>query len=124
MQILCFNNLYYYYMCLETLKILQSRLPSCLFRCYTISSRNMENILLHRAGSYDYFHSSINIWNMFIKILAKNVEIPSIKIATFKKNLKNVLFTIQNAYDCVEWYPDNFSVETAIKLQREGKMTI
>ena len=82
--------------------------------CIDRSSRNMENILLHRAGLYDYFHSSINIWNVFINILAKNVEIPSIRIATFKKNLKNVLSTIQNANDCFEWYRDNFSGETAI----------
>ena len=47
MGILSYGNLYNYHMCLETLKILKSRLPSCLYGCFNVSSRNMENILLY-----------------------------------------------------------------------------
>ena len=124
MGILSYGNLYNYHMCLETLKILKSRLPSCLYGCFNVSSRNMENILLYGNCTYGYFHNSVKIWNQFVKILAKSVSLPSIRIAKFKRDLKSVLLQIQNAYDCIEWFPENVLVETATKLLRDGKITL
>ena len=45
--ILTFGNLYNYHMCLEILKILQSKLPACLYEYFNVLSRNTENLLLH-----------------------------------------------------------------------------
>ena len=45
--ILTFGNLYNYHMCLEILKILQSKLPACLYEYFNVSSRNTGNLLLH-----------------------------------------------------------------------------
>ena len=74
--------------------------------------------------TYGYFHNSVKIWNQFVKILAKSNSFPSIRIAKFKSDLKSVLLQIKNAYDCVEWFPENVLVDTATKLLRDGKITL
>ena len=65
---------------------------------------------------------SVKIWNQFVKILAKSVSLPSIRIAKFKRDHKSVLLQIQN--DCIEWFPENVLVENATKLLRDGKITL
>lgn len=124
MGILSFGNLYNYHMCLETLKILQGKLPACLYECFNVSSRKMENLLLHGKCTYDYIHDSITVWNHLVKILAKNICIISISIAKFKRNLKSVLLQVQNAYDYIQWFPDNTLVETASKLLRDNQIIL
>ena len=54
------------------------------------------------------------IWNTAAKILVKNDDILSIKIGPYKRMLKNCLLEVQNMYDDIEWYPNNFKIETAI----------
>ena len=114
---LCFNNLYSYHLCLETLKILQSRLQSCLYESFVVSKRNSENLLLQNKNEkYTYFQNCTKLWNQCIKLLVKNEPIPSIKLPKFKRDLKIILLKIQNAFDDVNWYPDNKTFDTASKV--------
>ena len=118
MEILTFKNLYFYHINLETLKIIKSRLPSCLFACFSISSRNNETFLLSRKGALFHVQKCTQIWNKIlkIKVVDKSENIHSIKMANFKKRLKSTLLVIQNAYDNIEWYPENTDLETGFKL--------
>ena len=122
--ILTFGNVHSYHMCLEILKILQSKLPACLYEYFNVSSRNTENLLLHGNYTYDYFHESVSAWNQVIKILARRISIASISIARFKRNLKSILLQVQNAFDYTEWFPENTLVDTAAKLLRDGQLNI
>ena len=122
--ILTFGNLYNYHMCLEILKILQSKLPACLYEYFNVSSRNTGNLLLHGNYTYEYFHHSVSAWNQVIKILARRISIPSISIARFKRNLKSILLQVQNAFDYIEWFPENTLVDTAAKLLRDGQLNL
>ena len=115
-EIVCFKNLYNYHLCLETLKILQSRQPSCLYECFNISTRNSENYLLTRPGQSAYLQQCNKIWNHFVKIIAKSEIIPSIKLSQFKRNLKTILLKVQNLFDNIEWYPENTAIETVNKV--------
>ena len=115
-EIMCFNNLYNYHLCLETLKILQSRQPSCLYECFNISTRNSENYLLTRPGQSAYLQQCNKIWNHLVKIIAKNEIIPSIKLSQFKRNLRTILLKVQNLFDNIEWYPENTAIETVNKV--------
>ena len=102
----------------RTLKIIKSRLPSCLFACFSISSRNNETFLLSRKGALFHVQKCTQIWNKIlkIKVVDKSENIHSIKMANFKKRLKSTLLVIQNAYDNIEWYPENTDLETGFKL--------
>ena len=106
-------------MCLEILKILQSKLPACLYEYFNVSSRSTENLLLHGNYTYDYFHESLSASNQVIKILARRIS-----IARFKRNLKSILLQVQNAFDYIEWFPENTLVDTAAKLLRDGQLNL
>ena len=114
MQILCFKNLYYYHLSLETLKILKSRLPSCLFSNFNISKRNNENYLIDNKEALIHTRKCTKNWNKLlkIKVVDKSETIPSMTMSKFKIRLKSTLLTIQNAYDNIEWYPENTELET------------
>ena len=105
--ILPFGYLYNYHRCLKILKILQSKLPACLYEYFNVSLRNTENLLLHGKYTYDYFHDSVSAWNQVIKILARRISIPTISIARFKRNLKSILLQVQNLFYYIEWFPEN-----------------
>ena len=109
-------------MCLEILKILQSKLPARLYEYFNVSSRNTVNLLLHGNYTYDYFHESYK--NQVIKMLARRISIPSISIARFKRNLKSILLQVQNAFDYIEWFPENTLLDTAAKLLRDGQLIL
>ena len=72
--------------------------------------------LLHPSCSQQFISKGPKIWNTAVKTLAKNEDIYSLKIGTFKTKLKNCLLEIQNLYDNIEWYPNNFKIETAIHM--------
>ena len=109
--ILTYKNLYNYHVCIETLKILKSKVPFLLFKQYTISSRNNMNfILLTKDASFSKT-KRINIWNSAIKIISNRTTIVETSVAKFKKDLRKILLKIQNAFDDTEWYPDyNFNL--------------
>ena len=52
------------------------------------------------------------------------MSIPSIIIAKFKRNLKSILLQVQNAFDYIEWFPENTLVDTAAKLLRDGQLNL
>ena len=54
---------------------------------------------------------------MITKILAKYDPVASIKVGSFKKNVKRCLLGIQCMFDTSEWCDKNFELETAIKLR-------
>ena len=81
--ILTIGNFCNYLMCLEILKIPQSKLQACLYGYFNVSLRNTENLLLHGRHTYDYFHVSVSAWNKVIKFLARRISIPSISIVKF-----------------------------------------
>ena len=109
--ILAFKNLYNYHICLETLKILQSKIPYCLHKLYTISNRNNKTLLKLTLNSDLYITQRINMWNNCVKLIAKSETLFEIKVSKFKKDLKQILLKIQNDYDTIEWYPDhNFTL--------------
>ena len=109
--ILTYKNLYNHHVCIQTLKILKSKVPFPLFKQYTISSRNNMNfILLTRDTSFSKT-KRINIWNSAIKIISNRTTIVETSVAKFKKDLRKILLKIQNACDDTEWYPDyNFNL--------------
>ena len=113
MEILAFKNLYNYHICIDTLKTLKSRIPSCLYNLYTISTRNNQNLLLFtsRADTGLYISNRINCWNNCVKLIATSQKIHEIKISKFKCDLKKSLLEIQNSFDNIEWYQDlNFTL--------------
>ena len=86
--ILTYKNLYNYHVCIETLKILKSKVPFPLFKQYTISSRNNMNfILLTRDASFSKT-KRINIWNSAMKIISNRTTIVETSVAKFKKTSK------------------------------------
>ena len=104
--ILTYKNLYNYHVCIQTLKILKSKVPFPLLKQYTISSRNNINfILLTRDTSFSKT-KRINIWNSAIKIISNRTTIVETSVAKFKKDLRKIILKIQNAFDDTEWYPD------------------
>ena len=109
--ILVFKNLYNYHICLETLKILKSKTPYCLYILYTISNRNNETLMKSMPSNGLYITQRINLWNSCIKLIARSESLFEISITKFKKDLKKILLKTQNNYDPIEWYPEyNFTL--------------
>ena len=113
-KIMAVYNIYNYQTCLEILKILKFRQPSSIFSLFNISTRNNGIYLLHPSYSHHFISTGSKIWNVAAKLLAKTEDIISLKIGPFKQKLKNCLLEIQNKYNNIEWYPNNFKIETAI----------
>ena len=103
--ILALPNIYNYRICIEVLKILKFRLPMSLYTSLKLSHRNNRNILLLPSPTTHFIFKGSRIWNIAVKILAINNDLPSIKIGQFKDILKRCLLEMQNMYDDVEWYP-------------------
>ena len=109
--ILAFKNLYNYHICIETLKVLKSKTPYCLYELFTISHRNNRTLLKLTSKPGSYLTQRINLWNNSVKLIAKSETLVEIKVSKFKNDLKQHLLKIQNAYDSIEWYPDhNFTL--------------
>ena len=101
------------------LKILKYRLPPALFGLFKLSSRNNSTCLIQPQPSNTFTYNGSKIWNIAVKILAKNEDMTDIKIGPFKRKLKNCLLDIQNMYDSIEWYQKNFEIETALQIRIE-----
>ena len=121
--ILAVYNIYNYHMCLEVLKILKFRLPMSLYKLFQLSNRNNNTVLILPPKSPHLTYRASKIWNTAVKILAKNNDLLSLRIGPFKKNLRNCLLEIQNMYDKIEWYPQNFEIETALKTRIQQQNT-
>ena len=115
LQILAFSNIYNYQACLEMLKIMKFRLPTPLYDSLNISQRNNGTLLILPSPSDHFIYKGSKIWNTAMKILTKDDTLLSIKIGAFKIKLKKCLLDIQNKYDGIEWYPNNFELQTALK---------
>ena len=102
---------------MEILKILKFSQPSAIYPLFNISPRNNGLYLLHSSSSYQFINAGSKIWNTAAKLFAKNEDIFSLKIGPYKQKLKNCLLEIQNMYDNVEWYPNNFKIETVIHTE-------
>ena len=64
-KILVFKNLYNYQICLETLKILKSKIPYYLFQLHPLSSRNNQNFLVAKRNSSLFITNRIKLWNQW-----------------------------------------------------------
>ena len=116
-KILSFKNLYTYQICVETFKMLKYKYPSCLYDFFTVSSRNIENLLLVRPRQAFFISNRIKTWNSCLKIIIKGECFSDMTICSFKSKVKTSLLEIQNAYDKIEWYPDaNSDINTLTKL--------
>ena len=108
-KILAFKNLYNYQICLETLKILKSKIPYYLFQLHLLSSRN------NQRNSSLFIIYRIKLWNNCVKVISNTQTIPETKISKFKLDLKKILLKVQNAFDENEWYLEhNFSLSHQI----------
>ena len=87
-KILAFKNLYNYQICLETLKILKSKIPYYLFQRHPLSSRNNQNFLVAKRNSSLFITNRIKLWNNCVKVIFNTQTIPETKISKFKLDLK------------------------------------
>ena len=124
-QILSFKNLYNYQICIETLKILKFKYPSCLYNLFTLSSRKNENILLGRPLQSNFVSTRLSTWNSCVKMIIKDGNLFEMNIPSFKNKIKTSLLTIQNAFDKYEWYPDlNFNIDSLKRIQPDSVVTM
>ena len=115
LQMLAFQNLYNYQLCVESLKILKYRLPASLFGLLTLSHRNKGTILILPDHLECFAFKVSKMWNIVSKILMKTDSLVTIKVGAFKRKLKACLLSVQNKHDDEEWYPCNFNLSTALK---------
>ena len=69
-KILAFKNLYNYQICLETLKILKTKIPYYLFQLHPLSSRNNQNFLVAKRNSSLFITNRIKLWNNCLKVIS------------------------------------------------------
>ena len=87
-KILAFKNLYNYQMCLETLKLLKSKIPYYFIQLYLLSSRNNQNFLVGKRNSSLFITYRMKLWNNCVKVISNTQTIPETKISKFKLGLK------------------------------------
>ena len=71
-KILAFKKLYNYQICLETLKILKTKIPYYLFQLHLLSSRNNQNFLVTKRNSSLFITNRIKLWNICLKVIFKS----------------------------------------------------
>ena len=113
-NILTVHNIYNYQLCLETLKILQSRNPGEIYKNFQFSPRNNGIYLITTKNTINFTYNGSRKWNMITKILANFNPINSIKVGSFKSGVKGCLLKIQKLFDDLEWNEKNFELGTAI----------
>ena len=74
-KILAFKNLYNYQICLETLKILKSKIPYYLFQLHPLSSRNNQNFLVANRNSSLFITNRIKLWNNCVKKARRGAKV-------------------------------------------------
>ena len=114
LKFLSIYNIYNYQTCLEVLKILKYRRPAPLHETYTLSQRNNSTLLILPAKANHFTYISSRMWNIAVKCLVKDSGLVDMKLGSFKRGLKNCLLQIQAKYDCNEWYPDNFRLDSML----------
>ena len=75
-------------LCLETLKILKSKIPCYLFQLHPLSSRNNQNFLVAKRNSSLFITNRIKLWKNCVKVISNTQTIPETKITKFKLDLK------------------------------------
>ena len=116
-EILTFKNIYNYQICTETLKILKFKYPFCLFKLFTLSARNKQNLLLERLDQSLFVNTRIHLWNSCVKLIMKGESISDTNISGFKIKVKQSFLEIQNAFHEIEWYDDlNSDINTLPKI--------
>jgi len=116
LKILAFSNIYNYQACLEVLKILKFRQPAALHKTYQLSQRNNSTLLILPTKTNSFAYISSRMWNIVMKYLAKDSDLVEIGVGSFKYRLKNCLLDVQGKFDNVEWYQDNFKLDSITKL--------
>ena len=81
-KILAFKNLYNYQICLETLKILKSKIPYFLFQLHPLSSRNNQNFLVAKRNSSLFITNRIKLWNNCVEVISNTQTIPETSCRT------------------------------------------
>ena len=65
-KILAFNK----NLCIETLKILKTKIPYYLFQLHPLSSRNNQNFLVAKRNSSLFITNRIKLWNNCVKVIS------------------------------------------------------
>ena len=113
LKILALPNIYNYQTCLEVLKILKFRRPASLHETYQLLQRNNSTLLILPAKDNNSFtYISSRMWNIAMKLLAKDSGLIDIGLGSFKRRLKNCLLEVQGKFDEIEWYPENFKLDS------------
>ena len=118
LKILALPNIYNYQTCLEVLKILKFRTPTALHETYQISQRNNATLLIPPVDTNSFAFISSRMWNIVMKSLAKDSGLMDIKLGSFKKRLKSCLLEMQGKHDDIEWYPENFKLDSLLKIKK------
>ena len=112
LNILAMPNIHNYQTCLEVLKILKFRRPAFLHETYQLSQRNNSTLLILPAKENSFTYISSRIWNIAMKLLARDSALSDIGLGSFKRRLKNCLLVVQGKFDDIEWYPENFKLDS------------
>ena len=112
LKILALPNIYNYQTCLEVLKVLKFRQPASLYETYQLSQRNNSTLLILPAKTNSFSYRSSKMWNIVMKCLARDSGLMDMRLGSFKNRLKNSLLDIQGKFDDIEWYPENFKLDS------------
>ena len=113
-KILAFQNLYNYQICLETLKILKSKIPYYLFQLHPLSSKNNQNFLVAKRNSSLFITNRIKLWNNCVKVISNTQTIPGTKISKFKLDLKKILLKVQNEWNLEHNFSSSYQIISTI----------
>ena len=116
LKILALPNIYNYQTCFEVLKILKFRRPASLHETYQLSQRNNSTLLILPANTNSFTFISSRMWNIAMKFLARDSCLIDMKLGPFKRRLKNCLLEAQGKHDDIEWYPENFRLDSINKF--------
>ena len=83
-----------------------------MYNLFTPSPRDTSNILILPKFSHNFTYQSAKIWNIISKTIINSYDPADLKIAGFKKMLKNGLLKIQKLSHETEWFTENFEPES------------
>ena len=76
------------------------------------SQRNNSTLLILPAKENSFTYTSSRMWNIAMKLLARDSGLTDIGLGSFKRRLKNCLLVVQGKFDDIEWYPENFKLDS------------
>ena len=110
-SILTVQNLYAYYCCIETFKILKFRTPITLYSLLNISNRNNSMLIIPPSPSIQFMYIGPRLWNIASKKILSGLQFDrSTKLLLVKNSIKQLLLRNQNKFDKNEWYPANLEL--------------